>query len=470
MNVYGSPKKHLLCLLISVLLYAPIVVAIGNSTSVVGMGPAGLLSAYHQLQLGHRVTIIEGRADPFTRNRRTGLSPSFLRHITQKLSNFDANGYKLRYPDTRKQGDYAFKMVLNHKLKPVAAAPAISSTDQDIVELIIKEHGIISIQAVQKYLLQKIQDLVASGKHPGASLEIIKPATVIDVDQVNGLLILSDGAAIPFDHLIIAEGGSRKLSSKLFADLGKDLKIESLPLLHSAQYSYGIVSINLKNANAETIDAVKLRPVISPFINNSSVLNLRHLKYLKTLGWNKDILPIVYIQYLTAQQQFYFSCETPEEWSGLPVNELSAKLQRFAEAVIKIEHPYLKHGSLELATINGRSSATTFISAPNYISSPYVELKNNRHVFVIGDALFESNFLFGHGLKNAAASSYAVAQSFDSHGNFVSAKPTFITLKSLRGSYLKNNYSYKALLYLNKHPVQKEFALALRSNLARIYR
>ena len=469
-HAYNMKSKQILHLLVLLHLYAPCAVATGNLTTVVGMGPAGLLAAYHQLELGHHVTIVEERADPFTRHRRTGLSPSFLRHITRHLSDLEAKGYTLKYPDTRKQGDYTFQLVLNQKLKPGFTDSGISSTDQDMMQLIIKEYGIVSIQSVQKYLLQKIQDLLASRENTGVSFKIIKATSVVGIDSANGALLLSEGAPLPFDNLIIAEGAARTLSSKLFAAHGQDLKEISLPLLHVGQKTYGIISIALKNVTAETIEAIRQRPIISPFIHNSSHLKLGHLQFLKALGWNQDILPIIYIQYVTDKQQFYFSCETPEAWSKMQFKLLSDTLQRFAKAVIKIEYPYLKTGTLELATINGRSSATTFISSPNYIANPYLELENNRRIFIIGDALFESNFLFGHGLKNAASSAYAVARSFDLDGNFVSAKPVLAGLKSLRASHLKNNYSYKALLYLNKHPVQKEFALAARSSLARIYR
>jgi len=137
-------------------------------TVVVGMGIAGLLSAWHHLD-GHSVTLIEERELPFARNRRISLSSKFLNHIMQHLTNYSLHGYIIVAPNIHK-GSYNYSL----KLDPAKAAaikklsvkegweiPKVSQIDKDFFSKVIRNNGIIPIREVQIYLFEKIQEKIA---------------------------------------------------------------------------------------------------------------------------------------------------------------------------------------------------------------------------------------------------------------------------------------------------------------------
>ena len=416
---------------------------------VIGMGPAGLLAAYHQLKLGQQVTIIEQREEPFTRYGRAALSRDFLNHVMRHLSNYSLNGYSLKMPELH-TGAYEINLV-QKQTSPQAPMLAVSAADQDFLELVISNHRALSVQQVQNYLLQKIENK--------RGLEIIRPATIKRINATSGEVILENHPqAISFDELIIADGTSRRATALLFGSIDKELKPTSLPLPHRNHTKYAMTRINLLNTDPEVIARIKPRSIISPAVFNSSNLSSSHLAILKGLGWDQDYLPVVAVQYIEKDQQFYLFTEIPEDWYKLSEQEFFNTFQQFAHVLLKIEHPVLMQSEQAFFMQN---QATAFTVAPNTINTPILYLGNKRHAFIIGDALFTPHILFGHGMRNAARGALAVAKCFDMNGKFKSEEPMAELLKDLHNDYKTMNRRCKLMLYLDQYPTAKKSLLYL---------
>lgn len=414
-------------------------------TVIVGMGPAGLMSALYHLKLGHAVTLIEGREKPFERDRQIVLSKKLLRRILRDFVDPPLNNATLKY-------HINYKSHYDIQLQP-AIDDNDQTTDAKFFRSIIQNHGAISISAVQTYLHDKLTQ-------EKTELLEIKTSSAVTLDKSMRKLIYRDSAGlteIQFDNLILAEGSKRVLTSLLI-----NTESKSLPVPRADANNYIAAKVKLLNITPEIQQTLSSRPLIAPVYLETSKIKTADLARLQAAGWDQDYLPITYIQYLPEQQSFYITSECPNTWSA----ENQQLILNLLQTTLQLEYPAIITSEIRLS-----APATTFKVNPTYLEKASYDLGSNRHAFVIGDALLSANFMFGHGLENAINSAYAVFNCFyRSNGTFNNIKPVTDNLEDLKFDYFRKNKLYNLALHLRRNPIQRNMfthAMDLKSNLSR---
>ncbi len=162
-----------------------------NAIVIVGMGPAGIVSAIESAKKGNDVVIIENR-DYFTRTQRVKVDNETLDYI-EALNNLD--------PNTSKK-DEAF--LLRNKTE-----------------------GTVPINELQEFLEKKLHALYPH------QVKIIKGSDVkvqdINVEE-NVIHIEAKGKikAVKFSHIVGADGTRREMASKINQALGDQINFQDL--------------------------------------------------------------------------------------------------------------------------------------------------------------------------------------------------------------------------------------------------
>jgi len=411
-----------------------------QDTVIIGMGPAGLMSAYHQLNLGHKVIIIEEREDPLSRNNRFLPSRQFLNHILNLFTNHGLNGYEFRFSEIHKGAYQIYLKKTRSKIKSDKELAPITKEDQFFLDQVIRHHGTISIKELQQYLLIKLKT-----KAKPNQLELIKSAVIVDININDGTITFKNSPRIvSFQNLIIADGNRRKATTLLFKSLDLELKLHKLPMPRFSSNGYGVMSLNVVNILPDIQQAIEKRPFISPPLTNSSRLYPDHSMWFFCL------------QYLDDYKQFYVFSEIPANWLKLSTTEFAKQYTELFSNRLKAEYPGLQTDNLQLKDASGKQFVLPFVAKPTYLKQPYFNLGNDRRAFIIGDALITSHILVGKGIENSALSSYAVSECFDSSGNFISSKPVLNNLNHMRRTYFNKNFIRSISLYLHRHPIQQK--------------
>jgi 2-polyprenyl-6-methoxyphenol hydroxylase-like FAD-dependent oxidoreductase len=413
-----------------------------ENTLIIGMGPAGLLAAFHHLALGHQVTIIEARHDPFTREQPILVPREFLSHIIQHLSHYAANGYTISFRHEH-SGKYSFYLQHNPRSNDAVQVPEINEIDIAFINKVAQYERILPIHVIQEYLMAKIQG--------HGSLTILRDTTIRKVIHAAGIVIYGTNqreelVEAQFDNVILACGAQRDLLPLLLKT--PNLHETPLPtarkkLMHCASMhlSYtGIISDNLRQD-------LQHRSRIGP-VAHISKMRPNYLPILHNFGWQHQYLPLYFI---TANRTAHgldlnYTGEVPEQINS------AADLLLWAQAILKREYPDLDPKQLEFCRHDPRSHAT-FKLQPNYVANAYKQIGRLR-VFIIGDALLKANFYMGHGLGNSAIGAYAVAKCFAADGSFVSSSSAENLLRVLLAEYFANDRFSDLLVHLWQNPIQ----------------
>lgn len=451
----------------------PVVTKDRERTLIVGMGPAGLVSAYYQMLLGHKVTLIDKRLNPFERDRTITLHSSLLELMMTDFSNLEALGYHIKYHDMYHKGDFGVDIVKNGKsLKDLDHLDGLSPIDLKFFKLIIKQQRTVAINEIQEYFLSKIQEkafqLSIATDPKDKILEVITGESVIDIDtdkqKSAAILQAIDGTktTFEFDNIIVAEGSKRSVTKMLFEKIrGKMVAIGRLPKTHSGQELSAVVEIAVPDDLFAGIDpATKfkiLRRLVAPNMRYSQ-MRLKHLPRLKELGWNESRLPEFFVQYNKQKNIFYLAGEFPNDWKTALLHspqdpEIVKKVAELVVEVLNIEYPEFnaKFNENLIGAINA------FLVNPDYIKDNYLDFPNGSRAFIIGDSAIGSNFNFGNGFEKAARMAKAVARCFiptgTNKGKFNSFMPLINEHKKLVAQFYTKKHQQWVAVKTREYPV-----------------
>lgn len=136
-----------------------------NKAAIVGMGPAGLLSAYYLFMQGYHITIFEKRTE-YSRDQRIVVSQNLCLALLIQ-SRLLAKGVAIREVPPALDNGISFLLDNTHLLQPD------EHPDDAFFQHLIDENFVIEIKVVQIYLQKKLHALIDETKK---SLNSDKPA------------------------------------------------------------------------------------------------------------------------------------------------------------------------------------------------------------------------------------------------------------------------------------------------------
>ncbi len=334
---------------------------------IVGMGPAGIVSAIESAKKGHHVVLVENR-DYFTRTQRVKVDIETLDYI-EALNKLD---------------------------------PKTSKKDEEFL-IRNKTESTVPINELQEFLEKKLRALYPK------QVQILKGADVkvqdINVEE-RQIHIESKGKvkAIKFSHIVGADGTRREMASKVSLALGNKIGFQDLET-QTRQEAHGAISLRYKPKKG------------LPEREEKFSLKWSDMERLQALGWEEPYLPVCYMFHDESKKHFYVAGEVPakilKEKDPIKKQEMMIK---WGKGILELQFGYknveesievdLSHKKDAKSQQENKLKVTTFPMTLQYTDTPCLEMnpgsKAPSNAFVLmGDASKNANFLLGHGANDA---------------------------------------------------------------------
>lgn len=334
---------------------------------IVGMGPAGIVSAIEAAKKGNRIVLIENR-DYFTRTQRVKVDIETLDYI-EALNKLD---------------------------------PKTSKKDEEFL-LRNKTESTVPINELQEFLEKKLRALYPN------QVEIIKGSDV-KVQNINVeerlIQIESKGKvkSVKFSHIVGADGTRREMASKINQALGNQIGFKDLET-QTRQEAHGAISLRYKPKKG------------LPERDEKFSLKWTDMERLQALGWEEPYLPVCYMFHDESKRHFYVAGEVP---SKILKEKDPAKKQemiiQWGKGILELQFGYKNVAeSIEIdlskktdakSQQENKLKATIFPMTLQYTDTPCLEMNvgssTPSNAFVLmGDASKNANFLLGHGANDA---------------------------------------------------------------------
>ncbi len=341
-----------------------------------------------------------------------------------------------------------------------SAYPINSRTGWELFDKLYEFDKDLQLASVEKYTLFSsqvssfYQEVVLWSKN---ALETYMGCTLNNIDFKKGVAQVERVASedhekneqektLRFDTIVFADGANRSALKKI---PGIPVVTKSLPTPRPEQKSHGIIRLKLKDTCKLSLPSN--RTVISPTVENSSLLSHQHLSLLKPAGWQVGYLPILYIQYLAQDRQFYVTGEVPNHLLNVSDSKhVQHTLHQYAATILAIEFPELKTTDFEQSSPSLDSSV--FSLQPTHVQLDLDRQATQTHVFIVGDSLLQANYLFGLGIISASKDAHSVSLCFQDNGTFASYSAYDQNVTARLKEYAETNQEYKQMLYAREHP------------------
>lgn len=372
-----------------------------NPTSIiVGMGAAGLPMAKGLLEAGHRVILIDNRAD-FTRWQRFVLSPYVFNQLF-KMSSLPKLGVTLSSNLGSENTTYRSALICPPTLNT-------ATLHGDLFYQCLCKEDLPSIKDLQTFLLNILKSSPLKDNltiYQGPQFEI----TQIEGDKQT--ILLKDDKTktveeIPFHYFIAADGvnSAKRGMAHLLAKNPK-YKIPYVKLPETRHSTCGSIEFKLK-ANTNLPDSLP-KTLVSP-IEKESALTPEHLPQLKKLAWDKEHLPISYIA-RDENNVFYLIGEMP---SNMAPNDMTAR-EEWAKFILSVEFKKYGLSEKDFQYLPTQHSAKNplFKLDLEVAQTNVIALGKKGGFFVIGDARQNPNFFYGHGVEDAMSDASTLFRCF----------------------------------------------------------
>lgn len=334
---------------------------------IVGMGPAGIVSAIESAKKGNQVVLVENR-DYFTRTQRVKVDIETLDYI-EALNKLD---------------------------------PKTSKKDEEFL-LRNKTESTVPINELQEFLEKKLRALYPK------QVEIIKGSDVKvqDINVEERLIhIESKGKekAVKFSHIVGADGTRREMASKINQALGNQIDFKDLET-QTRQEAHGAISLRYKPKKG------------MPEREEKFSLKWSDMERLQALGWDEPYLPVCYMFHDETKKHFYVAGEVPskilKEKDPIKKQEMMVK---WGKGILELQFGYKNvEKSIEVdlskktdakSQQENKLKITTFPMSLQYTDTPCLEMnagggKPSNAFVLMGDASKNANFLLGHGANDA---------------------------------------------------------------------
>lgn len=334
---------------------------------IVGMGPAGIVSAIEAAKKGNQVVLIENR-DYFTRTQRVKVDIETLDYI-EALNKLDPN-------TSKKDEDFLIRN---------------------------KTESTVPINELQEFLEKKLRALYPD------KVKIIKGADVkvqdLNVEQqLIHVEVKGKVQSIKFSHIVGADGTRREMASKINQALGDQIGFQDLET-QTRQEAHGAISLRYKPKKG------------LPERDEKFSLKWTDMERLQALGWEEPYLPVCYMFHDESKKHFYVAGEIPSKIlkEKDPVKKQEMMVQ-WGKGILALQFGYKNVEENIEVDFNKKTDAksqqenklkvTTFPMTLQYTDTPCLEMNAGgsapSNAFVLmGDASKNANFLLGHGANDA---------------------------------------------------------------------
>jgi len=385
---------------------------------VVGGSFAGLSSAFSLSLRNHHVLVLDKR-DEYTLTRKIFVSENMVKAF-YGVSGLRELGVGIAQMEPCLRLSYPVDFL----------EPEVPSLDLEFFRLLEQKNCVIPTKTFQNYQLDKCFDMLSNRKFSYLSEDKIDGveeeqafsldgqvdflvSEVLAIDGKNQIIrIKCEGEefSVPFDNLIAADGSNHEIADLLFAQ-NPEYTIPLGKLPHSRNNFYGVMRFNLTIPEADYDRCFPNRAY--NLESEECKLVAQDFELLKSLGWEREYLPLIYLHVDREEKECYITGELPIRIDYANPEKIKNWLHKIAARVLKVEE-----GNLSL-----KEGPASFQVKRHYFKDNYAVLGQGGCFILMGDAWLPSNFLYGHGVDSAVEDGNVLFDCFDNKEGVFSSEP-----------------------------------------------